>query len=53
MTAFLIVCIVLFFISIVSNTVYVLNNYTENKAGAVLGLIVFSGMIAWAFSLLF
>jgi hypothetical protein len=53
MTAFLIASIVLFFISLLSNIVYVLNNYTELKGGSVIGIVVFSGMIAWALSLLF
>jgi len=53
MTAFIIVCIALFIISIVSNGLFILNNNTEFKAGALIGIIVFSGMTAWALSLLF
>lgn len=53
MTAFLIVCIFLFLLSIFSNAVFILNNYTEVKLGAVLGLLVFSGMVVWALNLLF
>lgn len=52
MTAFLIVCIFLFLLSIFSNAVFILNNYTEVKLGAVLGLLVFSGMVVWALTLL-
>lgn len=53
MTAFLIASIVLFFISLLSNVVYVLNNYTDLKGGAIVGIVIFSGMIVWALSLLF
>jgi hypothetical protein len=53
MTAFLIVTIALFLVSIISNTVFILNNYTDSKSGAILGLVIFSGMIVWALTLLF
>ena len=53
MTAFLIVSIVLFLISLLSNAAYIINAHTELKGGSILGLIVFSGMIVWALSLLF
>ena len=53
MTAFLITSIVLFFISLLSNVVYVLNNHTDLKGGSIIGIAVFSGMIVWALSLLF
>lgn len=53
MTAFLIVSVVLFLLSILSNIIFVLNENVTAKGGAVLGVIVFTGMIVWALTLLF
>ena len=52
MTAFLIICMILFLISIISNTAYILNNYTDHKLGSVIGLVIFTGMFVWALSIL-
>jgi hypothetical protein len=53
MTAFIITSIAIFFVSIVSNIIFILNNYTESKFGAVIGLILFTSMMIWGFTLLF
>lgn len=53
MTAFIITSIVLFFLSLGSNTVYLLSEESPNKIGAVFGVAVFSVMISWAVFLLF
>ena len=53
MTAFLITAIVLFVFSALSNILYIVNRNTDFKLGAAVGLMTFTGMIAWAFTLLF
>jgi len=52
MTAFIIVTIILFLLSLSSNIVYVLSGEAPNKLGSVSGIIIFSSMIAWATFLL-
>jgi hypothetical protein len=53
MTAFIIVTLILFLFSLLSNIVFVLNENTTFKSGSVFGLIVFTSMIVWGISLLF
>lgn len=52
MTAFIIISIILFFISIISNIIYILNPDNIFKGGAIFGLICFTSMIIWAIFLL-
>jgi hypothetical protein len=53
MTAFIISSLVLFFLSLVSNILFVLNENTTFKGGAVVGLIIFTSMLVWGSLLLF
>ena len=53
MTAFIIVTMILFFLSLGSNMVYLSNGESPNRMGAVFGVAIFSIMISWAFFLLF
>ena len=52
MTAFIITTIVIFMFSALSNLLYIVNQNTDFKIGAAIGLMLFTGMIAWAFTLL-
>ena len=47
MTAFIIISMILFFLSMVSNVLFILNENTSFKGGAIFGLIVFTFMFAW------
>jgi len=53
MMAFIIVSLVLFFFSLISNAIFVLNENTTFKSGSVVGLVIFTSMIVWGISLLF
>ena len=53
MTAFIIISLVLFLLSMFSSIIYVLNPEAEFRGGAVIGLIMFTVMSAWSIFLLF
>lgn len=53
MTAFIIVSMIFFILSMISNIGYIISPSTIWKGGAVIGLICFSAMTAWSAFLLF
>ena len=53
MTAFIVITLVLFLLAMITNTIFILNENTQNKGGAVLGLMVFTAMSVWGMFLLF
>jgi hypothetical protein len=52
MTAFIIVCIALFSLSLISNVIFILTS-EDTRAGGVIGMIAFTAMIVWGIALLF
>lgn len=47
MLAYFITNLILLLVSAISNIIYIANNNTENKGAAIVGLILFFGMICW------
>jgi hypothetical protein len=52
MTPFIIVCLAIFLLSLISNIVFILTS-EETRAGGIVGMIVFTAMIVWGIALLF
>lgn len=52
MTAFIIVTMSLFLLSLGSNMVYLSNGESPNRMGAIFGVVVFSIMVSWSVFLL-
>lgn len=50
--AYLIISIVIYLLSAMSNVIYLSSNDTENKVGAAIGLTVFVSMICWTIAIL-
>ena len=53
MTTFIVLSSLLFLLSIVTNIIFIMNEHTQNKGGAVFGLMVFTIMFSWSIFLLF
>lgn len=52
MTWFLICCIAVFILSLVSNVLFLLSPMNNLKGGSILGIIVFTALTVWAISLI-
>lgn len=52
MTTFIIVCIAIFILSLISNIIFILTS-EDTRSGGIVGMIIFTAMIVWGFSLLF
>jgi hypothetical protein len=50
---FLLVCTLLFVLSVISNIIFILSDAEAPKSGALAGLIVFVVMIVWSVTLMF
>lgn len=53
MTIFILVCIAIFTFSLMSNIFFTLTSEDSYKIGGVIGIIVFTAMIAWSCALIF
>lgn len=52
MVAYLILSILVYLLSAMSNIIYLSNNNTENKIAAAIGLTIFISMICWTIAIL-
>jgi|AntAceMinimDraft_12_1070368.scaffolds.fasta_scaffold11642_4 hypothetical protein len=53
LTAFLIATAFLFVVSVLSNSVYIANNFSERKTASIIGLIIYTLMFSWSMLLIF
>lgn len=52
MTAFIIACLAIFFLSLISNIIFVLTT-DGTRAGGIIGIVTFTAMIVWSCVLIF